>query len=111
MKHYILESLKEIETVSNDILMASCIGEPSKSNLLKYLEGRKNALEDVLEILESGSYKGPDDLHEETNNFIKVLTKYNESQVRDSEVSELITDWITANNEFLKDLNEIEKED
>ena len=108
MKHYILESLKEIETVSNDILMASCIGEPAKGNLLKYLEGRKNALEDVLEILESGSYKGPVDLHEETNNFIKSLVSFNESE-QDSEISELITDWITANNEFIKDFNKITK--
>lgn len=108
MKHYILESLKEIETVSNDILMASCIGEPSKGNLLKYLEGRKNALEDVLEILESGSYKGPVDLREETNRFVKSLVSFNESE-QEPDVSELVTDWITANGEFLRDYIKLTK--
>ncbi len=48
MKDFIIDSLSEIDLVSDDIAGAECIGEPFKSLLLRYLSGRKDGSESVL---------------------------------------------------------------
>lgn len=52
MKDFIVDSLSEIDLVTDDIADAECIGEPFKSLLLRYLSGRKDGLESVLDFMD-----------------------------------------------------------
>lgn len=52
MKDFIVDSLSEIDLVTDDIVDAECIGEPFKSLLLRYLSGRKDGLESVLDFMD-----------------------------------------------------------
>lgn len=52
MKDFIVDALSEIDLVTDDIAEAECIGEPFKSLLLRYLSGRKDGLESVLDFMD-----------------------------------------------------------
>lgn len=51
MKDFIVDALAEIDLVSADLQSAECIGNPVKELLVRYLQGRKDGLESVLEFL------------------------------------------------------------
>ncbi len=51
MRDFIVDSLSEIDLVERDITSAECIGNPVKELLVRYLQGRKDGLESVLEFL------------------------------------------------------------
>lgn len=51
MKDFIVDALSEIDLVSADLQSAECIGNPVKELLVRYLQGRKDGLESVLEFL------------------------------------------------------------
>ena len=51
MRDFIVDALSEIDVVSDDLQNAECIGNPVKELLVRYLQGRKDGLESVLEFL------------------------------------------------------------
>lgn len=51
MRDFIVDALAEIDLVSADLQSAECIGNPVKELLVRYLQGRKDGLESVLEFL------------------------------------------------------------
>ena len=51
MRDFIVDALSEIDLVSADLQSAECIGNPVKELLVRYLQGRKDGLESVLEFL------------------------------------------------------------
>lgn len=53
MRDFIVDALSEIDLVSADLQSAECIGNPVKELLVRYLQGRKDGLESVLEVLEA----------------------------------------------------------
>lgn len=53
MRDFIVDALSEIDLVSADLQNAECIGNPVKELLVRYLQGRKDGLESVLEVLEA----------------------------------------------------------
>ena len=119
MRDFIVDALSEIDLVSADLQGAECIGNPVKELLERYLQGRKDGLESVLEILEAEpETENPETLEDEPetpDTLVKFPVKVRKIlNVSDELIGELesieerlsakqkklVKDWIQTSREF-----------
>lgn len=121
MKDFIVDALSEIDLVSADLQSAECIGNPVKELLVRYLQGRKDGLESVLEFLntpadpENPETENPETESESSDTLVKFPVKIKEIlSVSDDLIGELesieerlsakqkklVKDWVQTTREF-----------
>ena len=123
MRDFIVDALSEIDLVSADLQSAECIGNPVKELLVRYLQGRKDGLESVLEFLntpaepENPEIENPETESESENpdTLVKFPVKIKEIlSVSDDLIGELesieerlsakqkklVKDWVQTTREF-----------
>lgn len=119
MKDFIVDALSEIDLVSADLQSAECIGNPVKELLVRYLQGRKDGLESVLEVLEAEpenpETENPETESESSDTLVKFPVKIKEIlSVSDDLIGELesieerlsakqkklVKDWVQTTREF-----------
>ena len=122
MRDFIVDALAEIDLVSADLQSAECIGNPVKELLVRYLQGRKDGLESVLEVLEAEpetlETENPETLETESDSpdtLVKFPVKIKEIlSVSDDLIGELesieerlsakqkklVKDWVQTTREF-----------
>ena len=121
MRDFIVDALSEIDLVSADLQSAECIGNPVKELLVRYLQGRKDGLESVLEVLEAEpenpEIENPETESESENpdTLVKFPVKIKEIlSVSDDLIGELesieerlsakqkklVKDWVQTTREF-----------
>lgn len=119
MKDFIVDALAEIDLVSADLQNAECIGNPVKELLVRYLQGRKDGLESVLEVLEAEpetlETENPETESETPDTLVKFPVKIKEIlSVSDDLIGELesieerlsakqkklVKDWVQTTREF-----------
>lgn len=121
MRDFIVDALAEIDLVSADLQSAECIGNPVKELLVRYLQGRKDGLESVLEFLntpadpENPETENPETESENPDTLVKFPVKIKEIlRVSDDLIGELesieerlsakqkklVKDWVQTTREF-----------
>ena len=120
MRDFIVDALAEIDLVSDDLQNAECIGNPVKELLVRYLQGRKDGLESVLEVLEAEpetlETENPETIETENpDTLVKFPVKIKEIlSVSDDLIGELesieerlsakqkklVKDWVQTTREF-----------
>ena len=121
MRDFIVDALSEIDLVSADLQSAECIGNPVKELLVRYLQGRKDGLESVLEFLntpaepETLETENPETESESSDTLVKFPVKIKEIlSVSDDLIGELesieerlsakqkklVKDWVQTTREF-----------
>lgn len=121
MRDFIVDALAEIDLVSADLQSAECIGNPVKELLVRYLQGRKDGLESVLEFLntpadpENPETENPETESESSDTLVKFPVKIKEIlSVSDDLIGELesieerlsakqkklVKDWVQTTREF-----------
>lgn len=120
MRDFIVDALSEIDLVSADLQSAECIGNPVKELLVRYLQGRKDGLESVLEILDTPDpeTENPETLDSEPetpDTLVKFPVKIKEIlNISDELIGELesieerlsakqkklVKDWVQTTREF-----------
>jgi len=120
MRDFIVDALSEIDLVSDDLQNAECIGNPVKELLVRYLQGRKDGLESVLEVLEAEpetlETENPETIETENpDTLVKFPVKIKEIlSVSDDLIGELesieerlsakqkklVKDWVQTTREF-----------
>lgn len=125
MRDFIIDALNEINRVADDIADAPCISGPVEELLIRYLEGRRDALESVLNFMDRSDESETDEsaeTPEETQNPVTENCKsliseleaaYNASCAEhNSELQELLLEWGKSEEAFLKHYTELlEQED
>lgn len=121
MRDFIVDALAEIDLVSADLQSAECIGNPVKELLVRYLQGRKDGLESVLEFLntppdpENPETENPETESDSPDTLVKFPVKIKEIlSVSDDLIGELesieerlsakqkklVKDWVQTTREF-----------
>lgn len=121
MRDFIVDALSEIDLVSADLQNAECIGNPVKELLVRYLQGRKDGLESVLEVLntpadpENPETENPETESDSPDTLVKFPVKIKEIlSVSDDLIGELesieerlsakqkklVKDWVQTTREF-----------
>ena len=124
MRDFIVDALSEIDVVSDDLQNAECIGNPVKELLVRYLQGRKDGLESVLEFLntppdpenpETETLETPESESENPDTLVKFPVKKKEIlSISDDLIGELesieerlsakqkklVKDWVQTTREF-----------
>lgn len=121
MRDFIVDALAEIDLVSADLQSAECIGNPVKELLVRYLQGRKDGLESVLEFLntpvdpENPETETLETESESSDTLVKFPVKIKEIlSVSDDLIGELesieerlsakqkklVKDWVQTTREF-----------
>ena len=127
MRDFITDALNEINRVADDIADAPCISGPVEELLIRYLEGRRDALESVLNFMDNSETAETEDSetpeeHDLTENPVTENCKsliseleaaYNASSTEyNSELQELLLEWGKSEEAFLKHYTELlEQED
>lgn len=128
MRDFIIDALNEINRVADDIADTPCISGPVEELLIRYLEGRRDALESVLNLTENSETTDvpeTDETEEEHGNaqnpvtenckslISELETAYNASCAdHNSELRELLLEWAKSEEAFLKHYTELlERED
>lgn len=66
MRDFIIDALNEINRVADDIAEAPCISGPVEELLIRYLEGRRDALESVLNFIDRSDDSESDEVTKDT---------------------------------------------
>ena len=122
MRDFITDALNEINRVADDIADAPCISGPVEELLIRYLEGRRDALESVLNFMDRSDESESAETPEGTQNPVtenckslisKLETAYEASCAEyNSELRELLLEWAKSEEAFLKHYTELlERED
>lgn len=128
MRDFIIDALNEINRVADDIADAPCISGPVEELLIRYLEGRRDALESVLNFMdnsETTDVPETDETEEEhskaenpvTENCKSLISELKAAYVAscteyNSELQELLLEWGKSEEAFLKHYTELlEQED
>ena len=117
MRDFITDALNEINRVADDIADAPCISGPVEELLIRYLEGRRDALESVLNFMDRSDESESAETPEETQNPVTENCKsliseleaaYNASCAEyNSELRELLLEWAKSEEAFLKHYTEL----
>lgn len=119
MRDFITDALNEINRVADDIADAPCISGPVEELLIRYLEGRRDALESVLNFTDRSETAETEDsetpgetqnpVTENCKSLISELEAAYEASCAEynSELRELLLEWAKSEEAFLKHYTEL----